>query len=46
MELDRGIFRTMFAKKYNPVTIPFYLPTWEYVKAYLEGPLEQKIGHR
>jgi TRAP-type C4-dicarboxylate transport system substrate-binding protein len=44
MALTGGIFRTMFAKEYDPITIPFYLPTWQCVKAYLEGPMGQKIG--
>ena len=44
MALTGGIFRTMFAKEYDPITIPFYLPTWECVKAYLEGPVGKKIG--
>lgn len=44
MALTGGIFRTMFAKEYDPITIPFYLPTWESVKIYLEGPLGKKIG--
>jgi tripartite ATP-independent transporter DctP family solute receptor len=44
MALTGGIFRTMFAKEYDPVTIPFLFPDWESVKAYLQGPLGQKIG--
>ncbi|MEN8188205.1 MAG: TRAP transporter substrate-binding protein [Thermodesulfobacteriota bacterium] len=44
MALTGGIFRTMFAKEYDPITIPFYLPTWEVVQAYLEGPIGKKIG--
>jgi tripartite ATP-independent transporter DctP family solute receptor len=44
MALTGGIFRTMFAKEYDPITIPFYLPTWDVVQAYLEGPMGQKIG--
>lgn len=44
MALTGGIFRTMFAKEYDPITIPFYLPSWEAVQAYLEGPMGQKIG--
>jgi len=42
MALTGGIFRTMFAKEYDPITIPFYLPTWEVVQAYLEGPMGKK----
>ena len=44
MALTGGLFRTMFAKQYDPISIPFYLPTWECVKAYLEGPMGKKIG--
>jgi tripartite ATP-independent transporter DctP family solute receptor len=44
MALTGGIFRTMFAKKYDPISIPFYLTNWECVKAYLEGPMGKKIG--
>jgi len=44
MSVTGGIFRTMFAKEYDPISIPFYLSTWECVKAFLEGPLGQKIG--
>ncbi len=44
MALTGGIFRTMFAKQYDPITIPFYLPTWEAVQGYLEGPMGKKIG--
>jgi len=44
MALTGGIFRTMFARAYDPITIPFYLPTWEVVQAYLEGPMGKKIG--
>jgi len=43
MALTGGIFRTMFAKKYDPITIPFYLSSWKCVKAYLEGPMGKKI---
>ncbi len=44
MALTGGIFRTMFAKEYDPITIPFYMPNWEVVQAYLEGPIGKKIG--
>lgn len=44
MALTGGIFRTMFAKEYDPISIPFYLPSWEAAKAYLEGPMGKKIG--
>ena len=44
MALTGGLFRTMFAKEYDPISIPFYLSNWECVKAYLEGPMGKKIG--
>ena len=44
MALTGGIFRTMFAKEYDPISIPFYMPSWEVAKAYLEGPVGKKIG--
>lgn len=44
MALTGGIFRTMFAKKYDPVTIPFLFPDWKSVKTYLEGPIGKRIG--
>lgn len=44
MALTGGLFLSMFAKEYDPVSIPFYMPTWECVKAYLEGPMIQKIN--
>jgi tripartite ATP-independent transporter DctP family solute receptor len=43
MALTGGIFRSMFAKEYDPVSIPFYLPTWGACAAYFNGPLGQKI---
>ncbi len=43
MALTGGLFRTMFAKKYDPITIPFYMTSWKCVKAYLEGPMGKKI---
>ena len=44
MALTGGIFRTMFAKEYDPISIPFYIPTWDAAKAYLEGPVGKNIG--
>lgn len=44
MALTGGLFRTMFAKEYDPITIPFYMPTWESIVSYLEGPMGQKIA--
>jgi TRAP-type C4-dicarboxylate transport system substrate-binding protein len=44
MALTGGLFRSMFAKEYDPVSIPFYLPTWECTKSYMEGPMGEKIG--
>ena len=43
MALTGGIFRTMFAKEYDPITIPFYMPTWDSIVAYLNGPMGKKI---
>ena len=43
MALTGGLFRTMYAKRYDPITIPFYLTSWKCVKAYLEGPMGKKI---
>jgi tripartite ATP-independent transporter DctP family solute receptor len=43
MALTGGIFRTMFAKEYDPITIPFYMPSWDSIVAYLDGPMGQKI---
>lgn len=43
MALTGGLFRTMFAKQYDPITIPFYMTSWACVKAYLEGPMGKKI---
>jgi tripartite ATP-independent transporter DctP family solute receptor len=43
MALTGGIFRSMFAKEYDPITIPFYMSDWKVVKAYLEGPMGEKI---
>ncbi|NOY58383.1 MAG: TRAP transporter substrate-binding protein [Calditrichaeota bacterium] len=43
MSLTGGNFRGMFAKAYDAVAIPFALENWEVVKAYLEGPIGDKI---
>ncbi len=43
MALTGGIFRTMFAKQYDPITIPFYMPSWKSIVAYLKGPMGDKI---
>ena len=43
MALTGGIFRTMFAKEYDPVTIPFYMSTWECIVAYMDGSMGSKI---
>jgi len=43
MALTGGTFLSWYAKKYDPITIPFYLPGWKCVKAYLEGPMGKKI---
>ncbi|MBU1736490.1 MAG: TRAP transporter substrate-binding protein [Verrucomicrobia bacterium] len=43
MSLTGGVFRGMYAKEYDPISIPFYLPTWKSVEAYLKGPMGDKI---
>jgi TRAP-type transport system periplasmic protein len=43
MSLTGGIFKTMFAKEYDPVSIPFYIPSWEVCVEYFNGPVGQKI---
>lgn len=43
MALTGGTYRTMYAKAYDPVSIPFYIPCWDVAKAYLEGPLGKKM---
>lgn len=43
MALTGGLFRTMYAKEYDPITIPFYMTSWECVEAYLAGPMGKKI---
>lgn len=43
MSLTGGIFRSMFSKEYDPISIPFYLPTWAACRAFLDGPMGQKI---
>jgi TRAP-type C4-dicarboxylate transport system substrate-binding protein len=43
MALTGGTFLSWYAKEYDPITIPFYLPDWKCVKAYLEGPMGAKI---
>ena len=43
MALTGGTFLSWYAKEYDPITIPFYLPDWKCVKAYLDGPMGKKI---
>ena len=43
MSLTGGIFRSMFSKEYDPISIPFYLPTWAACRAFFDGPMGQKI---
>ena len=43
MALTGGTFLSWYAKEYDPISIPFYLPDWECVKAYLDGPMGKKI---
>ena len=44
MALTGGIFRSMFARAYDPITIPFYMESWEMIEAYLNGPTGKKIA--
>ena len=44
MALTGGTFLNWYAKAYDPITIPFYLPDWNCVKAYLESPMRKKIA--
>lgn len=44
MSLTGGIYRHMYAPQYDPVSIPFFLPTWKCVKDYMEGPMGKKIA--
>ena len=44
MALTGGLYRSMFAKEYDPISIPFYLTDWNVVKSYLEGPMGDKIA--
>jgi tripartite ATP-independent transporter DctP family solute receptor len=43
MAVTGGIFRSMFAKAYDPVSIPFYMSTWDCIVAYMDGPMGAKI---
>jgi tripartite ATP-independent transporter DctP family solute receptor len=44
MALTGGNYRHISAPQYNVAVIPFYLPNWDVVKAYLEGPFGKKIA--
>ncbi len=43
MSLTGGTFLNWYAKAYDPISIPFFLPDWKCVKAYLESPMGEKI---
>lgn len=43
MALTGGTFLNWYAKAYDPISIPFFLPSWEVVKAYLDGPMGLEI---
>jgi len=43
MSLTGGLYRSDYAKKYDPITIPFLFPTWEAIECYLAGPYGEKI---
>ena len=44
MALTGGNYRHISAPQYNVAVIPFYLPNWDVVKAYLEGPFGKKLA--
>jgi TRAP-type transport system periplasmic protein len=44
MALTGGNYRAMSAPQYNVAVIPFYLPSWDVVQGYLEGPFGKKIA--
>lgn len=44
MALTGGNYRHISAPQYNVAVIPFYLPNWDVVKAYLEGPFGKKVA--
>ncbi|MBW1691891.1 MAG: TRAP transporter substrate-binding protein [Deltaproteobacteria bacterium] len=43
MSLTGGLYRGDYAKKYDPITIPFLFPTWESIEKFLSGPYGKKI---
>ena len=43
MALTGGTFMNWYAKEYDPITVPFYLPDYKCVKAYLDGPMGDRI---
>jgi tripartite ATP-independent transporter DctP family solute receptor len=46
MALTGGLYRSDYAKEYDPITIPFLFPTWEAVEAFYAGPFGDKIKQR
>ncbi len=43
LSVTGGNFRNMYAKAYDPITIPFVMNSWEMVDEYLAGPMGDKI---
>ena len=43
MQLSGGTFGAKYIPEYDAFSIPFYIPTWECIKAYLEGPMGKKM---
>jgi tripartite ATP-independent transporter DctP family solute receptor len=46
MALTGGLYRSDYAKEYDPITIPFLFPTWEAVEAFYAGPFGDNIKQR
>lgn len=43
MALTGGLYRSDYAKEYDPISIPFLFPTWEAVEAFYSGQFGDKI---
>jgi tripartite ATP-independent transporter DctP family solute receptor len=43
MAVTGGLYRSDYAKEYDPISIPFLFPTWESVEAFYAGPFGDKI---
>ncbi len=46
MALTGGLYRSDYAKEYDPITIPFLFPNWEAVEAFYAGSFGDKIRQR